>query len=205
MREVGAHFRDGKSHSIQLAELVKARVDTADDAYSQRLDDYLKKGLASAYARQAMMSGGRNSITSPQDCPAWLCCILPCLNNTPKMKRYMECVAEEALINRGGRQMRIDADSLVVGDVVTVTAGEVVPADMRVFEGQGEADRSNLAPNLRKPLGVGAAVPKDGVPALDATNMCYAGFRLTAGQIRGIVVATGENTLVSRLVTAGHF
>ena len=41
--------------------------------------------------------------------------------------------------------------------------------------------------------------------ALDAPNMLYAGFQLTSGKVTGIVVGTGENTLLSRLVAAGAF
>ena len=91
-----------------------------------------RAGLSRSEARRAA-AAGRNSIPSPQQCPAWLCCILPCLNSTPAMRRYHACLPEGAEVVRNGRALRMDASALVVGDVVLLRPGCVVPADVRLL------------------------------------------------------------------------
>lgn len=207
VREVGIQSQDSTAHWQRMEDMVRARVDTAEENYSSDLDKYLERGLSSKYARAAMMAGSRNNMTSPQNCPPWLCCILPCLNGTPTMKRWRECLADEASIVRGGRTINIDADSLIVGDIVTVKAGEVAPADIRItmLEANTWADRSLVGPALVDAFALAGNAQAQGSTALDAPNMLYAGFRLTSGKCTGIVVGTGQNTVLSRLVVAGHF
>lgn len=87
----------------------------------------------------------------------------------------------------------IDAGSLVVGDVITLEAGEAVPADCRIVEAEDlEVDESSLT-------GESAPVAKDPRPVFapvmaDRSSMLYEGTTIAAGSAKGVVVAIGEST-----------
>lgn len=95
---------------------------------------------------------------------------------------------------RSGFVRKIENDYLVPGDLVELTAGNKVPADIRIVYSQSlSIDESTLS---------GESLPVDKTTdpvALDATltdrkNMVYAGTLIGAGHGRGIVVATGRAT-----------
>ncbi|MEM7515199.1 MAG: hypothetical protein AAF388_30005, partial [Bacteroidota bacterium] len=59
------------------------------------------------------------------------------------MMLFKEVVPDEAVVKRERKWIRIDAEGLCVGDVIRVTSGERCPADLRVFQVEGE-------PNVRQ-------------------------------------------------------
>lgn len=100
---------------------------------------------------------------------------------------------------RDGRQVRIPASDLVVGDIVVLASGDRVPADIRLIETPGlEVDESALSGESRM-------VPKDprAVPAgtalADRTCMAYSSTFVRRGRGRGIVVAIGDATEFGRI------
>lgn len=50
---------------------------------------------------------------------------------------FANMLPPETLVTRNGQQRRIPAAELVLGDVVTVRAGDKVPADLRVIHNRG--------------------------------------------------------------------
>ena len=98
-------------------------------------------------------------------------------------------------VQRGGKIIKVDSADLVVGDVVYLNAGDIVPADLRII------DTNNLYITDTAITGQTMAVEKfsdviDGkyMPLGDRNNMTYYGSTVTAGSGVGIVVATGKNT-----------
>jgi hypothetical protein len=77
---------------------------------------------------------GPNIIPPPVKCPAWLCCILPCLLRTESMSLYNECIPEYAVIKMNSKWVNIDPSGVLVGDIVRIMSGQRVPADIRIIE-----------------------------------------------------------------------
>ena len=105
-----------------------------------------------------------------------------------------------ALVRRDGVVQEISADELVVGDVVILDAGRVVPADLRL------TFASSLAVNESALTGESVPVTKDpffiaegDIPLGDRENMAFQGTVVTNGRAEGIVVATGMSTEVGRI------
>lgn len=64
-----------------------------------------------------------------------------------KLKKLSAC---EAKVVRGGKVVRIDAETLVVGDVVELEEGDRIPADCRVLSGENfRCDESSLTGESR--------------------------------------------------------
>ncbi|MBN8475852.1 HAD-IC family P-type ATPase, partial [Sulfuritalea sp.] len=108
-------------------------------------------------------------------------------------------VATEVTVLRDGRRRRMDAVHLVPGDVVWLSAGDKVPADLRIISGR------QLRTVEAALTGEAAPIDKhhDGLPPdtqlADRRNMAYAGTTVVAGQGHGLVVATGDATETGRI------
>jgi cation-transporting P-type ATPase I len=106
-----------------------------------------------------------------------------------------------ARVVRGGLAEAIDADSLVVGDVLALEAGDAVPADCRIIGASDlEVDESSLT-------GESVPVAKDSLPVFasvvaDRTSMLYEGTTVAAGDATGVVVAVGAATEANSAVWA---
>ncbi|MEV1118405.1 cation-transporting P-type ATPase [Actinosynnema sp. NPDC049800] len=111
--------------------------------------------------------------------------------------------AVRATVVRDGQDRVVTADELVPGDVVRVAAGDVVPADCRLLDGDGlEVDESSVT-------GESLPVTKDPAPVVaadlaDRSSMLYEGTTIAAGEALGVVVATGDATEVGRSMAAAR-
>jgi Na+-exporting ATPase len=102
---------------------------------------------------------------------------------------------------RDGRIVSVKAESLVVGDIVQLAVGDIVPADLRLFDGMNASmDEALLTgeslPILKTPH-VTLTLPD--IPIGDRTNMAYSGCSTTQGRAMGIVIASGMNTEVGKI------
>ena len=101
---------------------------------------------------------------------------------------------------RGGQLAQIKSEELVVGDVVQLDAGDIVPADLRLI--------SSASLKIEEAALTGESVPSEkdsqalvaeNAPLGDRTNMAYSSGVATYGRGLGVVVATGMNTEVGKI------
>jgi cation-transporting P-type ATPase I len=93
--------------------------------------------------------------------------------------------------------VKATADRLVPGDVVMLSAGDAVPADLRLLAAKGlEVDESSLTGESQ--LVAKGARPSVAGSVADRTSMLYEGTVVAAGDATGVVVATGERTEIGR-------
>jgi magnesium-transporting ATPase (P-type) len=110
-----------------------------------------------------------------------------------------KAVTTETTVLREGQTLRIPSRDLVLGDVVLLTSGDKVPADLRLLKVRNlQVDESALT---------GESVPVDksveplplDTPLAERTNMAFAGSFITFGQGKGIVVAIANATEVGQI------
>lgn len=67
-------------------------------------------------------------------------------NASRVMKSIKSLIAEDAIVIRDGKQQTVPAADLVVGDLVVLSMGDRVPADMRIVQVSSDLkfDRSLL-------------------------------------------------------------
>lgn len=115
------------------------------------------------------------------------------------MEALRRSLSTSASVLRGGHWSQVPSEQLVPGDIVQVQSGDKVPADVRLLTVR------NL--QVAEAALTGESVPvekRDGTLAhdtvlADRTNMAWSGTLVTAGQARGVVVATGGNTELGRI------
>ncbi|HWC37632.1 MAG TPA: cation-transporting P-type ATPase, partial [Acidimicrobiales bacterium] len=119
------------------------------------------------------------------------------LRTARSLEELTRTTAVKANVCRGAQFFEIPADRLVIGDLVRVDEGEVVPADCRMLEAAWcEVDESSLT-------GESLPVTKDPEPVPgsavgERTSMLYAGTTVVAGGALAVVVATGTATEAGR-------
>jgi magnesium-transporting ATPase (P-type) len=100
---------------------------------------------------------------------------------------------------RDGQRSEIPASALVPGDIITLQAGDRVPADARVFDSRRlEIDQSVLTGESIPALKSNALLADD-TALPDRSNMAYAGTLVTRGYSTAVVTGTGEATQLGRI------
>ena len=116
------------------------------------------------------------------------------------MNALQSMLKTSARVRRGGSEVTIDADQVVVGDVVLLTAGDDVCADGRIIAASSlQIDESALT-GESVPASKGAAVLTDANPVMgDQSNMAFMNTPVTHGSGVMIVTATGADTAVGNI------
>lgn len=113
-------------------------------------------------------------------------------------------------VKRAGREVEeLPIEELVPGDIVTLAAGDMIPADVRVIETKDLfVSQSSLTgesePIEKRPDARGRKYVRGSVVELD--NICYMGSNVISGSATAIVFGTGDNTYLGTIARAivGH-
>ena len=110
--------------------------------------------------------------------------------------------AHYTTVIRGGKKKNILTKNVVVGDIVYLEDGNIVPADMRLIEENGlKVDESSLT-GESVPVEKDANVILDESTTLaDRTNMVYSSTIISYGTALGVVTATSKDTEVGSIAT----
>ncbi len=103
------------------------------------------------------------------------------------VERLRSTVAVRATVLRGGKPREIPIADLVPGDVVLLSAGDLVPADGRLIEARDFFVNQSLL--------TGESFPVE-KRAEDAVQM---GTSAVSGSARALIVATGQETALARI------
>uniref|UniRef100_A0A8C3HH71 Sodium/potassium-transporting ATPase subunit alpha n=1 Tax=Chrysemys picta bellii TaxID=8478 RepID=A0A8C3HH71_CHRPI len=115
------------------------------------------------------------------------------------MESFKNMVPQQALVIREGEKMQLNAEEVVVGDLVEVKGGDRVPADLRIISAHGcKVDNSSLT---------GESEPQTRSPdcthdnPLETRNITFFSTNCVEGTARGVVIATGDRTVMGRIAT----
>ncbi|MDX1640241.1 MAG: cation-transporting P-type ATPase [Balneolaceae bacterium] len=115
------------------------------------------------------------------------------------MNALQEMDKVTANVIRGGEEQEIDAEHLVPGDIITLEAGALVPADARLI------DVAELTIDEAPLTGESVPVSKDTEPideetqVADRKNMIFKGTAVTNGRGKAVIVTTGMETEIGSI------
>lgn len=114
-------------------------------------------------------------------------------------------IPQKVTVRREGVETVIDRKDLVRGDIVILTNGQLVPADLRIVKNFGvmvdEAMLTGEAVGVIKQVEELANEPKS-IPEM--TNMLFSGTFILEGGCEAVVVATGGITEFGKIISFTH-
>ena len=116
-----------------------------------------------------------------------------------------EIAAATSKVLRGGHQITVRSEDLVVGDIIILEAGDAVPADARILEcASMKVEESALTGESVPVLKTSEAICSESgeVPLGDRKNMVFMGSTVVYGRGRAVVVATGMSTEMGKIADA---
>ncbi len=116
------------------------------------------------------------------------------------VRALKKMLVNTARVLRDGREIEIPAEELVPGDIVFIASGARVPADMRIIEAlELKVDESMLTGESLPVEKTSSVISVPGLLSADQLNMAFMGTIVVSGRGRGIVVATGKNTVLGKI------
>jgi H+-transporting ATPase len=102
------------------------------------------------------------------------------------VKALMDALAPRAKVQRAGEWLDIEAKELVIGDIVSLKLGDIIPADARIMTGKDiKIDQAALT---------GESLPV----GKEKGDIIYSGSVVKQGEFLAVVVATGMNTFFGK-------
>ena len=110
----------------------------------------------------------------------------------------------QAVVIRDGKTMKISAEELVTGDIVLLEAGNMVPADMRLFETQGLHIEESTLTGESAPVEKTADSVESSQGDNSSENMAYMSTYVTRGRGKGVVTEIGMDTRIGHIANMLH-
>ncbi|GAB7306373.1 HAD-IC family P-type ATPase [Enterococcus gallinarum] len=110
-----------------------------------------------------------------------------------------QMMGQEAVVIVEGLQQTVAAESIVQGDLVSLKAGDVVPADMRLIENHGLVVEESILTGESEPVKKTEHVITENSIIGDQKNMVFSGTLVQSGSAIGVVVATGDETEIGKI------
>mmetsp|Transcript_14473 Transcript_14473/g.29165 ORF Transcript_14473/g.29165 Transcript_14473/m.29165 type:complete len:1142 (-) Transcript_14473:212-3637(-) len=115
------------------------------------------------------------------------------------MAGFKNFLPEKTIVVREGKEVEVLATDLVPGDVVKISNGVKIPADIRLIsEDEMKVDNASLTGESEAQKR-SAKPEKEGSQLLEARNVCFYGTLCVNGSGYGLVFATGDNTTIGTI------
>lgn len=103
---------------------------------------------------------------------------------------------------RESGKAEIPLEELVVGDLVHLSAGDMIPADVRILEAKDLFVSQASLTGESEPVEKTAAVQPPKESATEYTNIAFMGSNVVSGSAQAVVVAVGDHTLFGSMASS---
>ncbi|MGX6978260.1 HAD-IC family P-type ATPase [Vagococcus elongatus] len=110
-----------------------------------------------------------------------------------------QMMGQESIVLSDGVRQTMDSEVLVPGDIVVLQSGDIVPADLRLFEVHDLLIEESVLTGESLPVEKNPARFNEETPLGDRLNMAFSGTLVKSGTGKGIVVETGDATEIGQI------
>ena len=124
-------------------------------------------------------------------------------------EKLKELVATTATVLRDGKEIQIPIKQVTLGDIVILSAGSMIPADLRVLEAKdlyvGQSSLTGESDSVKK--NVNSELTLDELDSIsDLDTICFMGTNVISGSAKCVVIKTADSTYfgkVAHTITTG--
>jgi len=111
-------------------------------------------------------------------------------------------ISVTATVIRDGRASEVPLAEIVPGDLVKLSAGDMIPADLRLVSAKDLFITQGSVTGESLPVEKADLPDPDDTPPLERKNLCFLGTSVESGSAVGVVAATGLNTYLGTMAQA---
>ena len=124
-------------------------------------------------------------------------------------EKLREIVETTTTVIRDNKEINIPVKNVTLGDIVLLSAGSIIPADLRIIESKdlyvGQASLTGESDNIKKTVELENNQEElDSISDFD--NICFMGTNVVSGSAKGVVIKVGDSTYfgeIANTVTSG--
>ena len=124
-------------------------------------------------------------------------------------EKLREIVETTTTVIRDNKKINIPVKNVTLGDIVLLSAGSIIPADLRIIESKdlyvGQASLTGESDNIKKTVELENNQEElDSISDFD--NICFMGTNVVSGSAKGVVIKVGDSTYFGKIantVTSG--
>ena len=100
---------------------------------------------------------------------------------------------------RDGKQKEIRQEKVVCGDIITLSAGSVIPADLYLFESKDLFINQSSFTGESEAIEKSINIDSNSNDPIELNNICLMGCNVISGQGKGVVIKTGIDTFIGNM------
>lgn len=116
-------------------------------------------------------------------------------------EKLKELVATTSTVIREGKKINIPIKDVTVGDIVLLSAGSMIPADLRLIEAKdlyvGQSSLTGESDAVRKEVNSKLKNELEDISDLD--TICFMGTNVISGSAKGVVIEVGNDTYFGKI------
>lgn len=124
-------------------------------------------------------------------------------------EKLREIVETTTTVIRDNKEINIPVENVTLGDIVLLSAGSIIPADLRIIESKdlyvGQASLTGESDNIKKTVELENNQEElDSISDFD--NICFMGTNVVSGSAKGVVIKIGDSTYfgeIANTITSG--
>ena len=124
-------------------------------------------------------------------------------------EKLREIVETTTTVIRDNKEINIPVKNVTLGDIVLLSAGSIIPADLRIIESKdlyvGQASLTGESDNIKKTVELENNQEElDSISDFD--NICFMGTNVVSGSAKGVVIKIGDSTYFGKIantITSG--
>ena len=111
-------------------------------------------------------------------------------------EKLKNLVSVKTSVLRNGKVVKVPSESVTIGDVVVLSVGDLIPADLRIIESKDlyvvQSSLTGESDSVKKTSETETNGKIEDITELD--TICFMGTNVMSGSARGIVINIGDNT-----------
>lgn len=116
-------------------------------------------------------------------------------------QKLKELVETTTTVIRDGKKIDISLKMVTVGDIVYLSAGSMIPADLRIIEAKdlyvGQSSLTGESDSVKKVVNTENEEEIESI--LDLDNICFMGTNVISGSTKGVVIKVGDSTYFGKI------